>query len=175
MLTLTENKHGSLVADEDPGEPGTNKPRVSVTAQEALVLAALARGARVLEIGTGLGVSTKAMAKTAARVVTVDIDSWVQENVFPTLGGVACFADIAPLLSDRFDVIFIDGAHDIESVVHDIETAQSLLAKEHGVILLHDHKLSGVQKALAQLGLTPVVINTTHEIAMVFPQKDGGA
>lgn len=175
MITLTENKHGSFVAEGDPGEPSTGRPRMSVTPQEAQVLAALVRGARVLEIGTGLGVSAKAMAKTASRVVTVDIDPWVQENVFPTLGGVACFADIAPLLSDRFDVIFIDGAHDIESVTRDIETARALLAKENGLILLHDHKLAGVHKALFQLGITPVVISTTHEIAMVLPPPGGGA
>ncbi len=46
---------------------------------------ALVRGLDVLEIGTGLGVSTEWMARTAHSVVTVDIDPWVWKHVFPYL------------------------------------------------------------------------------------------
>lgn len=167
MLELTQKENGSYYAESDPGENGTKKPRLSVTPEEARVLAQLVYGQAVLEIGTGLGVAARAMAKTARLVTTYDIDPWVQAQVFPTLDGVRTIANLGAVSTDKFDVVFIDGAHDQASVTADMAIAQQL-AKPRGLLVLHDHKMSGVQKALVQLGITPLVIPTTWELALVF-------
>lgn len=87
-------KGGRYRAD-DPGEPTTGVPRVSIADDEVELLASLVAGKRVLEIGTGLGVSARAMASTATEVVTVDIDPWVHANVWPLLPrNVRCCAEI---------------------------------------------------------------------------------
>ena len=160
--------NGSTVAKYDPGEPSTGVGRVSVTEIEARILAQLTRGAQVLEIGTGLGISTQAMATTAALVTTCDIDVWVHENIFPTLTGVRTIVSLAPVASDKFDVIFIDGDHTQAAVEHDLDMARAMLARD-GMIVLHDTKMQSVQKALFQSGLTAVQIDTTHGIGLVMP------
>ena len=64
-MKLVPQENGSYTHPADPGEPTTGTPRLSVTELEADILAALVAGRDVLEIGTGLGVSTRAMAATA--------------------------------------------------------------------------------------------------------------
>lgn len=70
------------------------------------------RGVRVLEIGTGLGVLTQALAATGAQVVTVETDRSLAPVLNETLGGIdgvelvmADFLklDLPEFLSERFD------------------------------------------------------------------------
>jgi hypothetical protein len=79
---LDRHKGGYYSHPEDPGEAyyGGSPKRLSVTDEEAEILAKLATGMTVLELGTGLGVSTKALASTAKSVITVDPDPWVRED-----------------------------------------------------------------------------------------------
>lgn len=125
-------------------DPDRNQ-RASVTNQEALILAELAAGKRVLEIGTGLGVSTVAMAQTAKFVVSVDTAPWVRQSV--GLGGKGMVVASIDEVTGPFDMAFIDGLHDFESVSKDIEDA-ILLVKPGGVIVFHDMGQSGVAEAV---------------------------
>lgn len=167
-MKLQKGPRGSYKTDTDPGEPSTGQPRLSVTEDEAKVLAVLAAHKTVLEIGTGLAVSTKALASTAFYVTTFDIDEWVIDTVFPQLTGIRTIANLDLVSTDKFELIFIDAAHETDAVTKDIQSALTMIRKD-GCIVLHDYKLDPVKKAVFQLGITPVVIDTEHGLAMVFP------
>lgn len=117
-----------------------------------------AAGKRVLEIGSFCGKSTICLAQSATEVVSVDPhdgrclvtprDTWAEfahnllrykarDRVRPYRGVAREFA--ASYEGEPFDFVFIDGAHDYESVKSDIETAQSLLAPG-GLIAFHDYQ-----------------------------------
>ncbi len=131
-------KGGRYRAD-DPGEPTTGVPRVSIADDEVELLASLVAGKRVLEIGTGLGVSARAMASTATEVVTVDIDPWVHANVWPLLPrNVRCCAEIP---DDRYDAVFIDGDHSRHAVARDVARAEQLAPS--GLLIAHDANVVG--------------------------------
>lgn len=152
----------------DPGEPTTGKPRVSVTDDECRVLAWLAQGHDVLEIGTGLGVSTRAMAETANGVVTVDPDPWVEESV--KFDGLT----VLPVqsLSDewlgrrKYGLVFIDGDHEEEAVLRDIQSVLPLL-RPGGLVVLHDTNLDGVRRAAESFG-TLVRMDTKGHLGMLL-------
>lgn len=141
---------------EDPGEPGypDTRQRWSVSARERQILAALARGQRVLEVGTGLGISTEAMAETAHNVVTIDPDPWVAENIVPHLPGNVVHVDRALDVpgGECFGLVFIDGLHSPEAVADDIALAELVLAKP-GVIVLHDGRMPVVQEGIEKSGI----------------------
>lgn len=140
------DESGSYRHADDPGEPTTGKPRLSVTDLEANILAALVAGRDVLEIGTGLGVSTRAMASKALSVTTVDVDPWVHENVWPTLpDNVARWNGAA--IAGRFDVVFIDGDHSTEAVIADLATAR-IYVRPGGMIIAHDVNYDTVRAGL---------------------------
>lgn len=166
---MSLNKHGtgSWIDDADPGEPSTGKPRWSVTDEEAEILRRLASGLRVLEIGTGLGVSTRAMAETAFSVTTIDVDPWVHANVWPTLGPIVrCRVSIPPIWPERFDLAFIDGDHSAEAVTRDIKAVAPLLER-NGVIALHDVHYKTVSDAVKAIGPFELVGSTTHGIGIM--------
>lgn len=129
----------------DPGEPTTGEPRVAVDHVEADILAAFVVGRRVLEIGTGLGVSTRALAGSAAEVYTIDIDPWVHEHIWPGLPSNVRGVESLPF--GEFGAIFIDGDHSPAAVEHDIVTAR-MVAGPGAVILAHDTNAPNVHKHL---------------------------
>lgn len=130
---------GGYYREDDPGEPSSGVARVSVTDDERDVLAAMADGKWVFEIGTGLGVSTRALASTATHVVTCDIDEWVHRTIWPDLPAnvTPVPAVLADQLGRRFDMVFIDGDHSDEALRIDVATAERLL-KPGGSIVVHD-------------------------------------
>lgn len=139
---------------------------------EANELYDLADGKRVLEMGAFKGRSTVCMAQTAAHITSVD---WHQgddhthrtnpnlsteaeyrhnirnyANVTPIVGR---FEDEIPKLAgQQFDLVFVDGAHDKESVKRDMGWAMSFKPK---VIAVHDWGLFEVMPAISEMGLTP--------------------
>jgi hypothetical protein len=132
---------GNYYAPDDPGEigyVGTPKRR-SVTDAEAGILAHLAKGCAVLEIGTGLAVSTRALACTARSVVTVDTDSWVTD---PLLPGVRFVREVPPGIP--FDLAFIDGNHETLAVLADLDRCRAVPS-----LAVHDTNLPSVAAALA--------------------------
>lgn len=126
---------------------------------EGIALAKLADGKRVLEIGSYCGRSTICIAQTADRVVSIDphdgratpmeIETYDHFNKNLLAYGVRHKVDeIIGTIDDyfeldnrerRFDLIFIDGAHDYESVKNDIEKSLELLAPG-GLIAFHDYR-----------------------------------
>ena len=168
-MNLDQLDNGSYVAPDDPGEPGTGRPRISITERESQLLAFLAANKRVLEIGTGLGISTDRLACHALEVWTVDIDPWVHANVFPALHkDVKCFTDRDQIPeSEVFDVVFIDGRHTVVDTHVDIEYAQSRCPR--GIIVVHDAGLPEVYEALTyEFGADWAMVETTHGIAVMF-------
>ena len=108
-MTLELDSNGSYRHLDDPGEPTTGDPRLSVTDEEAAILSVLAHGRTVVEFGTGLGVSTRALAQTAQLVCTVDVDEWVQDTIWPDLPvNVVCHVDRSELPTQA-DMVFIAG------------------------------------------------------------------
>lgn len=143
---LTPHYRGGYRHDDDPGEPSTGEPRISITDEEAELLASYATGRNVLEIGTGLGVSTRALASTGNQVTTVDVDPWVWVEVWPTLpANVECLK--ATPHGCRFGLVFIDGDHTPAAVARDVALAETLL-EAGGLIVAHDSAFDHVRGAL---------------------------
>jgi SAM-dependent methyltransferase len=138
---------------------------------EAMVLAHLAEGGRVCEIGSYEGKSTIAMAQTAARVVSIDhhkgdkgtgpadtlerfgknLSDWgVRDKV------TAYAADVnyvAPNLeSGSFDLVYVDAQHDYQSTLANLLHALRLV-KPGGVIVAHDCHYPEVMRAIEDSGL----------------------
>jgi predicted O-methyltransferase YrrM len=123
-----------------------------LTDEEGAGLAMLARGKDVLEVGSYCGRSSICLGQTAKSLCCVDpfdcrdtpgegdtFDEFdrnlkryeVKAKVFRNL-----FSE-APLNGDRFDLAFIDGAHDEASVEDDAQRATALL-KPGGLLAFHD-------------------------------------
>ena len=136
---LVQTADGTWFDPRDPGEEtNEGRKRISVTDRECLILAELARHKTVLEIGTGLGISTRAMASTAKQVTTVDPDPWVHKNIWPVLpNNVGCFSELTDSASG-FNLVFIDGEHTTEACRRDLETARSRMSLG-GVVVVHDY------------------------------------
>jgi hypothetical protein len=119
---------------------------------EGHVLADLARGKTVLEIGSYCGLSTVCMARTAEHVTAVDYfdgrgtpvprDTLQDFVAAIKRHGVERRVTIhnpdKPLPDVRYDLALIDGAHDAESINADIVRVMERLAPD-GVIAFHDY------------------------------------
>lgn len=151
----------------DPGEPGTGQPRLSVNDHEGRLLASLVRRMVVLEIGTGLGVSARWMAMTAKHILTVDPDPWVIENIFPTLPpsviGCPDYQDWFPI----FDAAFLDGLHQYEQVMKDIEIMRNQV-RANGLLIFHDLYIQDVRRALKDSKIAVMHIETRAGIGLAW-------
>jgi len=143
-MRLIETSLGNFYSPDDPGEScyPNAVPRHSVTKQEAKLLMEFAEGKKVLEIGTGLGISTRAMAAKAKEVVSVDIDDWCHQHEFPA--NVRLMKEVP---DEEFDFAFIDGDHRYEAVKADIARTRAK------VIALHDCDHPDVVRALVDSDL----------------------
>jgi hypothetical protein len=162
----------------DPGEIGSTSRvagypgRLSINDEEAAVLAVLAYGRSVLEIGTGLAVSTRALASTAWYVVTCDIDPWVKQAIVPQLPEGVRFVEDYNTIGGTFDMVFIDGLHTEEQCTKDIAFARKHLTAD-GIIVFHDLYIDGVFAAINNSGLHFVHLQTTAGMAIAWASKDG--
>lgn len=158
-----------------------------LTFDEGRELAELARGKRVLEIGSYCGLSTVCLARTAQHVVAVDphdgratpihkntlaafktnLERYgVADKVTTIVGTMEDIGD-----SDRFDLVFIDGAHDAASVEADIAAAWEVLAPG-GLLVFHDYKnvdpdVTATVDAFLASGAT--LLSLTDSLAVVRP------
>ena len=124
--------------------------------EEGYALWELARGKRVLEIGSFCGKSTICLAQSALVVHAVDWHrgDWAvgQTDTLPemwrnlkkhgvqdrTIIHVGKTQDMEGLFQDGvFDLVFIDGAHDAASVAYDTNFALRVLTPD-GVLSFHD-------------------------------------
>jgi predicted O-methyltransferase YrrM len=134
---------------------------------ESAVLFNLARGQAVLEIGTLHGYSAILMSRTATVVHTVDwhrgskelgeldtlATAWRNireagaDNVVMHVGR-SC--DVLPYLSGPFGLVFIDGSHEYEDVITDLDDCVNLLRCK--TLLVHDYRgYPGVTKAVDEV------------------------
>ncbi len=174
MLTLKRDALGSYTAMNDPGEPqhlGVGGRRVSVTEHEAAILSAGLWGRIVIEVGTGLGVSTLAISATAHRVFTIDPDPWVVANVWPMLESKRDNVVLSSGVADYFpwrrgcDGAFIDGDHRFAAVLLDCKRVLACLAGGCPVYM-HDY-FGEVEKAAVESGLRLVHrFDTPHKLAL---------
>jgi hypothetical protein len=151
--------------------------------REAEALHDLAEGRSVLEMGAFKGRSTVAMALKAKSVTSVDwhqgdihtvgsrhphIGSTLAEyrkniapypNVEPIVGR---FEDVLPAMAGReFDMVLVDGQHDLESVIRDMNYAISF---KPAVIAVHDYGLFEVTEGLETFGVSPEKVVDTLAI-----------
>jgi hypothetical protein len=120
--------------------------------EEGQALAELARGKRVLEIGSYRGLSTVCMARTAEHVTAVDYfdgrgtpcpgDTLPAFREAMKRHGVAhkvttCHPEM-DLPFEKYDFALIDGAHDEPSVRADMRKVLEVLS-EDGLIAFHDY------------------------------------
>lgn len=134
----------------------TNPPACLMSPRETEQLRQMARGKLVLELGTWYGETTIELARVATRVWTVDHHqgdahlgahfTWapylahlhnegLQDRVVSVVGR---FKDVLhELRGGYFHVVFVDGAHDVDSVRYDCGQATRLV-RESGVIAVHD-------------------------------------
>lgn len=163
---------------------------------EGKALADLATGRRVLEIGSYCGRSTICLAQTAEEVYSIDPHDGRgtprPKGTYDELTGnldryglrrevkamVGTIDDMADLLPD-FGLIFIDGAHDYESVKNDIRHSLALL-EPGGLIAFHDYRTTpgqhdggwdpGVTQAVDELIAQGGELLSTHStLAVVKP------
>lgn len=170
-MTLHAHPSGSFTHPSDPGEYEA-APRISVTGEEAALLARLACGKHVLEIGTGLGISTKALASSATRLTTLDIDPWVHTTIFPTLrplGITCCDTREEAAAGLPYDLIFIDGHHGSDEVLFDINYSLPLLCSS-GLLVLHDYKMDSVRNASEAAGLKIYPLSTYWQLALGYKE-----
>ncbi len=157
--------------------------------EEGAKLAELAAGKRVLEIGSMCGLSTVCMARTAEHVTAVDYfdgrgtsikaeggfrklfdESLMRHNV--THKVAVCHPEYDALPFDQYDLVFVDGAHDVDSVRADIERAMSVVTPD-GLIAFHDYKIGidgGVDLADNEfIASGAVLVSQTKSLAVVKP------
>src|SRR3972149_290579 len=164
-LQLERLNSGSYTSARDPGEPGYNKRRVSITGQEGAILAALADGKIVLEIGTGLGVSTHHLASTAREVITCDVDAWVHEHVWPLLRGLSNVRCVDEVPRVHVDMAFIDGCHWPVAILNDMVRTRSVI-QAGGVVVLHDVNHTAVRDTIAKDMCIERTYTTTHGLGV---------
>lgn len=155
----------------------------SLTTAEAAELGRLAKDRRVLEVGSAYGYSGLVMLTAGAEElwavdphVTHDSLGAFQANVdaagftskVRTIVGTSQQAASlryagpsigagASVPERYFGMVFIDGDHTREGVLHDVEWARRLVKPYGAVIACHDYDEStcpGVKQALDELGLT---------------------
>jgi hypothetical protein len=124
-----------------------------LTHREGFALESLSRGKRVLEIGSYCGRSTVCIGRVAESVTCVDyFDGRATPEPTSTFAkfqdsldryGIASKVQTCHPESEiplpKYDLAFIDGAHDRESVEVDIKKAMSVL-NENGLLAFHDYR-----------------------------------
>ena len=154
--TLTLCPAGNFLSEEEPGNAPVNEKKRSVTLQEAEILKRFAKDKYVLEVGTGLGVSTRTMAEAAKHITSVDIDPWTHSFSFPDNVTL-----VKAIPDEHFEMAFIDGSHEKEAVVIDVTESSA------DFYILHDCYNPGVQAAIEHLNLKELEkFNTTCDMRM---------
>lgn len=170
VFPLNSTPEGSFVHPRDPGEVcyGGGAPRVSVTVEEARILSWFARNRVVLEIGTGLGVSTRALAEGAQYVLTVDNDPWVQSTIWPSFvdcPNITTYEEVPNIPRARADLFFIDGDHSPEGLRRDINRVMPLAS---GLLIFHDVSSSRVREVVLEAFPEMRTIDTAHGLGLVW-------
>lgn len=148
---------------------GTDTPMCLMSPREHELLRQLARGKSVLELGAWCGMTTVVLAQVANRVWTVDHFEgdaftgrcstlghyWaslraagVEESVITVVGEFGVVLRVLRL--SWFDLVLVDGAHDYDSVRHDVSQAAALVTRT-GAVAVHDYGRWDVERACSEL------------------------
>jgi SAM-dependent methyltransferase len=170
--------------------------------KEGKALWRLARDKSVLEFGSYCGRSTVCMAQAASRVVSIDpfngtatpqpgdtfakfqaaLQAYgVSEKVLPLRATTDMAFSEVTATGDQFDLVFIDGAHDLDSVKFDLDFALQMLAPG-GLIAFHDYRTysgefdgrwdPGVTKAVDEFVASGAELVARHDsLAVVRPPR----
>ena len=149
----------------EPAEPIFAEDIISaVSREECLLLARLAEGKRVLEVGSYLGRSTVALASTAAIVHSVDVHPpddqglGLQSTVSALVANLTRYGVrdkvlmhvgfsqliLPELQPESFDLIFLDAEHQRAAVEEDL-AAILPLAKRPSTLAFHDYGVPGTE------------------------------
>lgn len=155
---------------------------------EGQALYDLSVGKRVLEIGSYCGRSTICIAQGAEHVTTVDYHDGrgtpapkrtlplllINLNRYGVKNKVNIIQPWDTVPTEYFDRVFIDGAHDYESVHTDIERCRDCL-KPDGLMIFHDYRPTsaedrGVYQAVSELLASGGELLSVHDsLAVVKP------
>jgi hypothetical protein len=174
-VRLEKTKEGGYFSPDDPNDIGhwdavEGEARGSISDREGEILAALAYRRTVIEIGTGLGVSTGYLASSARRVDTIDPSRWVAERIFPhlrLLGNVVCHSTLGAEIPKPVDLVFIDAVHLAENVAADLGQALALV-KPEGLIVMHDWNIDNVKMGCAGFG--GYEVKTEYGLGLILPK-----
>lgn len=175
---MAENfKEQEPLVCKTPQQIDITLPEGWLSPNEATALNRLAQGRRVLELGAFKGRSTIAMALTARYVVSVDWhhgDRHVQlgasladykkniepyKNIIPIIGR---FEQVLPLLeAAKFEMVFVDGQHDLPSVIRDMYFAFGFNPQ---IVAVHDWGLFQVTEGIKHFGIEPTSVVDTLAI-----------
>lgn len=182
------------VLDRDDGEWFPHDAAGWLTPHEGKELARLADGKAVLEIGSYCGRSTICLAQRANSVGCVDTfdgrGTALPGDTFATFEGnvkkaglghkVTVYrgtsAEMLPKLPPVFDLVFIDGSHDRNSVAEDTDLAIKVL-RPGGLLVYHDYgnpSDPGVKEAVDGL-VGAELLFRCGSMAIVRPQLEVAA
>jgi len=134
---------------------------------EASELQRLATGKTVLELGAWKGRSTVVLSQVARHVVSVDRHQGIPghtdngDSLLDYLGAVRELENVAIVISDFqtflpflavvFDLVFVDGDHDANSVERDVLLGCQHAYYSNGIIVLHDWDFEEVREGAARV------------------------
>ena len=139
-----------------------------------------------LEIGTFDGVALAAYAERWPTKKFVAIDSF--ETAYGTGSGhfeyvyenckrlanvdvwVGRSSDVLPTLKEKFDVIFIDGAHDYTNIRSDYDMTWPLL-NMNGMMIFHDIDLEGTLRVIEEVEKERGVKRQQTEVGVIYVVK----
>lgn len=153
-----------------------------LTRQQGDFLQRVAKGKTVLEMGAYRGRSTVCMAKVAKSVTTVDsfacgsfAEFWgnckahgVDGKIEPIVGDIDDARD--GLTERRFHVVFIDGAHDADSVARDTQIALECLLPG-GSIVWHDYNYETVKEGIARTGVPLDLVKNLDSVGWLATER----
>jgi predicted O-methyltransferase YrrM len=157
----------------------TTPPSCLMSPRETEWLTRAARGRVCLELGTWHGETTRALARVADVVWTVDHhrgDAHLGEHVTwhrhlaavereglmdKIITVVGPFDRVLWVLSEgTFGLVLVDGAHDKHSVLHDTDRARNLMTQD-GLLCVHDWgRFEVARGAIPILGTPDTVIDS---------------
>lgn len=160
-----------------------------LTPEEGELLQKLAKGRRVLELGSYHGRSTVAMAQVARSVTSVDWhhgdaeipdsdtlpDLRANLDRFGVAGNVEVIDDrienaTAGLMKRRWDMVHIDSSHDASAVERDTRLALSVLFPG-GCIVWHDWDYESVREGAYAAGLIEGMIEEFGRCGVLMARK----
>lgn len=153
-----------------------------LTRQQGDFLRTVVKDRTVLELGAFKGRSTVCMAHVAKSVTTVDTFAggafagfWenckthgVDAKVEPIIGDIDEIRD--DLTARRFGVVFVDGAHDADSVARDTQVALECLLPG-GSIVWHDYNYESVKEGIARTGIPLELVKDLDSVGWLRTER----